>query len=215
MPNRQQTTKILLVIAGLLLSLITVNHHYSLNKLKERHRQEKKQLTQEYDNLQKLTDKIILERDAQLLEKAKQMEELNIQIQKLKSYLQIKNVNFIDNIEQSPNFKVTAYDLSIQSCSKPRTAKGFGITRSGYKLTGKDLRTASTISTDPKVIPLGTYVYLYFGIDSIYNGIYISSDTGNGIRGNHIDLYIGDNNSTKQALNFGIKYAKVIILDKI
>ena len=56
---------------------------------------------------------------------------------------------------------------------------------------------------------------MYFGVNSIYNGIYISSDTGSGIKGNHIDLYVGDNNSTKEALNFGIKYAKAIILDKI
>jgi 3D (Asp-Asp-Asp) domain-containing protein len=195
--------------------IIFIYFNSTIWQLKATHRHKVYELKKEYSSLQILTDKIILDRENQLMEKMEQLKILSQENEKLKSYLNIKNVNFEEQINKSPSFKITAYDLSVQSCGKSRTSRGFGITASGYKLTGQTLRSASTISTDPKVIPLGTPVYLYFGIDSLYNGIYISSDTGSGIKGNHIDLFIGDNNSTVEASNFGIKYAKVILLDKI
>lgn len=205
--------KIILITIPLTIALIYYNS--VIDQLKATHKHEVYKLNKEYNSLQTLTDNVILEKENRLLEITTNLQNSNNEIEKLKSYLKIKNINFEEQINKSPEFKITAYDLSIQSCGKSRTSRGFGITASGYKLTGQSLRTASTISTDPKIIPMGTAVYLYFGIESIYNGIYISSDTGSGIKGNHIDLFIGDYANTSEALNFGIKYAKVIILDKI
>lgn len=209
--------KILTAVAFISIILTVIYYNRQMQNIKVQNKiktvQLTKKYTEKYTNLEKLTNKIILDRENSLLKKSLDIKNLNNKIEKLQSYLKIKNID--EEIQNSPIFKITAYDLSIASCGKSRTARGFGITASGYNLAGQDLRTASTISTDPNIIPLGTAVYLYFDINSIYNGIYISSDTGSGIRGNHIDLFIGDNLTTSQALNFGVKQAKVIKLDEI
>jgi 3D (Asp-Asp-Asp) domain-containing protein len=127
-----------------------------------------------------------------------------------------KKAKYIWNqIKTSPEFKITAYDLSVQSCGKKFTDRSYGITRSGISLKGHDLRSASTISTDPRIIPLGSIVYIYFNNEEAqeYNGLYLAQDTGSKIKGNKIDLFFGDKNSEKpsiEALNFGIQQAKVV-----
>ena len=50
----------------------------------------------------------------------------------------------------------------------------------------------------------------------IYNGLYISQDTGSAIKGNKIDLFFGDKNSEKpsqEAMNFGVQSAKVVVIE--
>lgn len=62
--------------------------------------------------------------------------------------------------------------------------------------TGTKPTVNRTIAVDPKVIPLGSTVY----IDGF--GKYIAEDTGGGIKGNKIDVFV---NSHKEALNLGVK----------
>ena len=47
-----------------------------------------------------------------------------------------------------------------------------------------------TIAVDPEVIPLGSYVM-------IGDGVYIAEDTGSGVSGNHIDIFIPDHEEAK------------------
>lgn len=214
----------IIVVCTLVISGITggINWHnkevdqkiYQLNK---NNRAKEKTLINKYNNeynkLQNLTDKVIIEKENSIMK-------LYHDIKNLKSYLKIKesSLTIADKINTAPDFKITAYDLSVASCEKTRTSGSYGITASGYNLKNQSLRTASTIATDPRIIPLGTFVYIYFEEEPSYNGIYISSDVGGAIRGNHIDLFLGDYNSeqpSKEALRFGIKYAKVLRLDKI
>lgn len=217
----------IVVVIFLILFLIFGGAYYHSYKIKEiqlenkiKEKDIKKKYQKQYDDLTTLTDKVILDRESSIMILNSDITKLKTNISELESILQVKKShnNLVTLINSSPNYKITAYDLSIQSCGKSRTSRNYGITASGYNLKGQNLRTASTISTDPNVIPLGSVVYLYFKETPNYNGIYISSDTGGGIKGNHIDLFLGDQNSnspSKQALNFGIKYAKVILLDKI
>lgn len=58
-----------------------------------------------------------------------------------------------------------------------------------------------TIGVDPKVIPLGTSVY-------INGNEYIAEDIGGGVNGNHIDVYHATH---KEALVFGLQEAEVFI----
>jgi 3D (Asp-Asp-Asp) domain-containing protein len=118
-------------------------------------------------------------------------------------------------LNNSPDFIITAYDLSVASCGKLVSDRGYGITANGKSLKGLDLRTASTISTDTSIIPLGSIVYLYFNNETAkkYNGLYISNDTGSAIKGNRIDLFFGDEKSSRNALNFGRQLAKVILIE--
>lgn len=116
-------------------------------------------------------------------------------------------------------FKVTAYDLSVQSCGKSRGSKGYGITATGFDLKGHTWDSARVISVDPRVIPLNSKVYIEFVDDNYkkYNNYYYAVDKGGGIIGKHIDFFIGDFQSekpSKEALKFGKTTAYVKIINE-
>lgn len=92
------------------------------------------------------------------------------------------------------DFKITAYCACAKCCGK--NAKK-GITRTGTKPQANH-----TISVDPKIIPLGTTVY----IDGCS---YVAEDTGSGIHGKKIDMYF---NTHQEALNFGVQHKHVQLL---
>lgn len=88
--------------------------------------------------------------------------------------------------------KATAYTASCKSCS--------GITATGLNL--KKNPNVKAISVDPKVIPLGTKVYVEG------YGEAIAADTGGAIRGKKIDVFMP---SKSKALGWGVKTVKVKI----
>lgn len=91
-------------------------------------------------------------------------------------------------------FKITRY-CACSICNGAENA--FGKTASGTALTPN-----VTIAVDPKVIPLGTKVY----IEGI--GWRIAQDTGGAIKGNRIDLLVS---SHAQAMDEGVTYNKVFL----
>ena len=107
---------------------------------------------------------------------------------------------------------VTAYDLSPESCGKYEGEEGYGVTASGVDLSGHSLWSARAIEVDPNVIPLGSKVRIMFEDEDAqqYNGIYTAIDTGAAINGNRIDIFFG--NATNEALNFGVRKAKLQII---
>lgn len=80
----------------------------------------------------------------------------------------------------------------------PSDGGGSGITATGM------VAQHGVIAVDPRVIPLGTRVYIpgY--------GEAIAADTGGAIRGNRIDLCM---NTYREAINFGRRNVEVYILD--
>ena len=92
-------------------------------------------------------------------------------------------------------FEITAYDLSVESCGKSPGHPSYGITASGESLAGHSLESARAIAVDPSVIPLGASVRIHFIDENMqcYDGIYRAVDTGGAVRGNHIDLFAGEN----------------------
>lgn len=115
-------------------------------------------------------------------------------------------------------FNVTAYDLSIQSCGRSVSNEDYGKTASGINLRGKTWESARAISVDPKIIPLGTKIYLEFLEPKYqkYNGVYTAVDTGPAIKGFKLDFFIGDFHNNKpnpQTIDFGHTKAKVMLLD--
>ena len=112
---------------------------------------------------------------------------------------------------------VTAYDLSEASCNKGPSHPAYGLTATGKSLRGHTLESARAIAVDPNVIPLGSKVRIKFKEPELQhlNGVYTAVDTGGAIKGNHIDLFVGDFNSSRpsaRALNFGRRTAKVTLL---
>ena len=77
--------------------------------------------------------------------------------------------------------------------------------------TGKQLTYLGTqarygvIATDPKVIPLGSKVYIPY-----FDKVFIAEDTGSAIKGNKIDIWLP---TYKEAMNWGIRNIDIIILD--
>ncbi len=86
--------------------------------------------------------------------------------------------------------KATAYTASCKNCS--------GITATGLNL--KKNPNLKVISVDPKVIPLGSKVFVpgY--------GEAIAGDKGSSVKGNKIDVFIP---SQKQAIQWGNKTVKI------
>jgi len=98
----------------------------------------------------------------------------------------------------------TAYDLSYESTGKNPGDPYYGITASGAKAQ------LGTVAVDPRVIPLGTKLYVASTDGSPDYGFATALDTGGAIKGNRIDLFMESNSD---AYKFGIRQVKVYILE--
>ena len=106
-------------------------------------------------------------------------------------------------------FTITAYDNSIES-----QGKWVDQTATGFNLKNHTLISAKCIAVDPKVIPLGSKVELIFDDDYAHlNDVYIARDTGGAIKGDRIDLFMGDGVDKKVVRDFGKRKVKVRVLD--
>ncbi len=95
--------------------------------------------------------------------------------------------------------RATAYDGSYETLGKhnPKTALG-------------KTPTVGTVAVDPRVIPLGTRMYIETVDGSYVYGECFAGDTGGSIKGNRVDLFMA---SRSQALAFGSRQVRVYILD--
>ena len=95
--------------------------------------------------------------------------------------------------------KATAYDLS------PEENGGFG----GQTATGVPL-DKGVIAVDPRVIPLGTRVYIE-AIDGSWSyGYAVAADTGGAIKGKRVDLCY---RTRSECIQFGVRPCRVYVLD--
>lgn len=102
-------------------------------------------------------------------------------------------------IERVLSTTLTAYTAGKESTGKTPSHPEYGITYSGVKA-----EEGRTVAVDPKVIPLGTTVY----IEGI--GIRKAEDTGSAIKGSKIDVFMED---LGEARTFGVKRnVKVFVL---
>jgi 3D (Asp-Asp-Asp) domain-containing protein len=103
----------------------------------------------------------------------------------------------------------TTYDLSYASCKKNPDHPEYGITFSGKRAT-----VNRTVATDPKVIPLGTEMYIKFPSKYDYlDGVYVAEDIGSAIKGNRVDVFIGES-AYEECMEFGLQEVKVYILEE-
>lgn len=81
------------------------------------------------------------------------------------------------------NMRATSYTASYQDTGKHPGESGFGVTATGMRAR------RGVIAVDPRVIPLGTKVFIE-GLGRVPDyGFAIAADTGGAIKGNLIDLY--------------------------
>lgn len=110
-----------------------------------------------------------------------------------------KNTSY-SNYEISTNTsQVVSAKLKIKKSFK---VKAYSYTGGGITKTGKKAKVGR-IAVDPKVIKLGTWLYVEG------YGICQASDIGSNIKGKTIDVY---KNTTKQALKWGVRKPRVYIL---
>lgn len=109
-----------------------------------------------------------------------------------------------DQIITSMKVMATGYTAGYESTGKTPKHPEYGITYSGVKVR-RDKNTVSTIAADPKVLPLGSILYI-----PDY-GYAIVADTGSAIKGQKIDLYFA---TTKQVYKEWGKKSVVVQLIK-
>ena len=101
----------------------------------------------------------------------------------------------LDQAHVLENVTVTHYDCCVECCGKTD-----GITASGVRAT-----PYSTVAVDPSVIPLGAVLLVDYG-DGAGLRRYHAEDTGGAIKGNRIDLCVGNH---AEALQLGRRTATV------
>lgn len=155
---------------------------------------------------------------------AKKIEQEPIVEKEEEEEIEENNVQAFEDIIENATYlgdgySATAYDLSIASCGKAVGAKHRGFTRTGYNLNGKSWEDAMVVAVHSKTIPLGSKLLILFDQSdwrSRYNGIYLAADTGGGVKGKTVDLYLGDigNKQMKEVRDFGRTYnVKIYLLN--
>lgn len=98
----------------------------------------------------------------------------------------------------------TAYDLSYASCGKYPGDKGYGKTALGTNARH------GVVSVDPRVIPLGTRLYIESLDGTPDYGFAVAEDTGAAIKGHRVDLFFGNSDAARR---FGRRKVRVHILN--
>lgn len=105
---------------------------------------------------------------------------------------EVTPVDFYDSYlpvtSHSALFTVTHYC----GCSKCCGAYSDGSESIAYGASGKRLEALVSVAVDPSVIPLGTVLHDAEG------RLYRAEDTGGAIKGNRIDLFVGDHQRAKE-----------------
>jgi len=102
------------------------------------------------------------------------------------------------------NMRATAYTASFKDTGKNPDHPEFGITYTGIKVR------KGVIAVDPKVIPLGTKVYVEVAGNTPDYGYALAADIGGAIKGDLIDLYFDEQSYVDR---WGVKKVKVYILN--
>ncbi|WBW98291.1 3D domain-containing protein [Oceanirhabdus sp. W0125-5] len=100
--------------------------------------------------------------------------------------------------------RATAYTADLNPQGIPDDPY-LGVTAVGTRCK-RNPNGISTIAVDPRVIPLGTKVYVEG------YGLAIAEDVGGAIKGNKIDVYVHKYSDT---LKWGVRHVKVYILEEI
>lgn len=98
----------------------------------------------------------------------------------------------------------SAYDLSYSSTGKSKGDKGYGVTASGMRAR------RGVVAVDPRVIPIGTRLYIETSDGKYVYGNAVAGDTGGAIKGNKIDLFM---DSYSECRAFGRRTVNVYILE--
>jgi 3D (Asp-Asp-Asp) domain-containing protein len=208
------------MIFGLILSYVIIFMNHTIDKTVERYRISayERELKEKIDIVKTVKcefsyvlseksniDKVVIETkiiNNNTITKEKQNNNVKDTVYKKDRNITTSRSNYI-------KMRASAYSLNVSDTGKSKSHPAYGITKTGTKATYK-----RTIAVDPKVIPLGSKVYIEFPEPYTYmNGTYIAEDTGGAIKGNKIDVFMGEG-KRKQCIEFGIQKVKITIIGK-
>ncbi len=106
--------------------------------------------------------------------------------------------------DRKVTMEATAYTAGFESTGKRPGDPGYGVTRSGTRVR------PGVVAVDPRVIPLGTKLYVESLDGTRSYGYSTAEDTGGAIKGNRIDLYF---ENLGAAQRYGRRDVRVYILD--
>lgn len=203
MTNKNSKLKGILMVAGTL-AVAGIAYGYTTN------------LHAQVDTLTTQLEEVKQEKDIKIEESNKIIEQLQIEKEDLNNKLYVsqqeleelkakramntvsrgnidRNIIDVNYTEQGENFSCTVYN------DGGRTADGTPV-------------HWGVVATDPRVIPLGTRMYIEFpsGWEHL-SGEYVAHDTGGAVEGNIIDLWTDWSHG--QMSQFGRRNVKVTILD--
>ena len=118
------------------------------------------------------------------------------------------NINGIPtNYIKTIDVTATAYCLCQKCCGKSPSSPNYGRTASGLVIVPNT--GMKVLAVDPKVISLGTNVYVEGLNGAADYGYAVAADTGGAIKGNKVDLYF---DTHQEALRWGRRTVRVYIL---
>ena len=89
--------------------------------------------------------------------------------------------------------------------AKKLEVKATAYAKDPITFTGTVPKVGHTIAVDPKVIPLGSRVYI-----PEFDKVFVAEDTGSAIKGNKIDIYM---NTYEECKQWGIRDLTIYILE--
>ena len=104
-------------------------------------------------------------------------------------------------VEVTEEHEPAQMKITFYCCEKRKHICGTG---DGITATGTEVTPWYSVAVDPKVIPLGSTVYVDFGDGVIHK--FRAEDTGGSVKGNHIDIAVEGH---QEALELGVKTARV------
>lgn len=99
-----------------------------------------------------------------------------------------------------PDLKVTA---TAYTSGPESTGKRPGHPQYGLTFSGTQAREGKTIAVDPRLIPLGSRVYIHELREARY-----AEDTGGAIRGSRIDIYM---DGLTEAIQWGVQEVHISV----
>lgn len=185
--NKYKLASNLFLVIIFVCYLLLLNDSKQINRLTEdiiQLESERRNLILEINDLKSERD-LILQREKWNIEKIKELQDQVIELQQRKYVGQ---------------FKITYYTAGVESTGKTPDHPEYGMTA-----TGTEVIPEYTISADWDVLPPGTRVY----IEGV--GERVVEDSGGGVKGNHIDVYVPELEVAKAN---GVSYANVYILEE-
>ncbi|MVX63314.1 3D domain-containing protein [Clostridium chromiireducens] len=126
----------------------------------------------------------------------KVMKKSAIFLMALSIYL-VTDITFSSNAVKADT---SSYELF---CSSTAYTAGAGSLTASGRTVERNPNGISTVSVDPSVIPLGTYLYIEG------YGYAVAADSGSAIKGNEVDVYFSSSNECN---NWGRQNVKVTVL---